>query len=122
MDRLARSVVYLNQIVGELVAKGVVVEFLHEHVTHDFYARPRDGTSPYVVHAARGATRNRISRRSGNLAYLVRPRGGAFVRVAGCPEGCVVGRLIRTVPGARPADVTKSIPRYSTSNLEHVAE
>ncbi len=33
MDRLARSVVDLNQIVGELVAKGVVVEFLTEHVT-----------------------------------------------------------------------------------------
>ena len=33
MDRLARSVVDLNQIVGELVAKGVVVEFLHERVT-----------------------------------------------------------------------------------------
>ncbi|PFG44898.1 DNA invertase Pin-like site-specific DNA recombinase [Georgenia soli] len=33
MDRLARSVVDLNQIVGELVAKGVVVEFLSERVT-----------------------------------------------------------------------------------------
>ena len=33
MDRLARSVVDLNQIVGELVAKGVVVEFVHERVT-----------------------------------------------------------------------------------------
>jgi len=33
MDRLARSVVDLNQIVSELVAKGVVVEFLTEHVT-----------------------------------------------------------------------------------------
>lgn len=33
MDRLARSVVDLNQIVGELVAKGVVVEFIHERVT-----------------------------------------------------------------------------------------
>ncbi|GAA3513933.1 recombinase family protein [Georgenia daeguensis] len=32
MDRLARSVVDLNQIVGELVAKGVVVEFLDERV------------------------------------------------------------------------------------------
>ena len=32
-DRLARSVVDLNQIVGELVAKGVVVEFLNERVT-----------------------------------------------------------------------------------------
>ena len=32
MDRLARSVVDLNQIVGELVAKGVVVEFVHERV------------------------------------------------------------------------------------------
>lgn len=30
MDRLARSVVDLNQIVGELVAKGVVVEFLSD--------------------------------------------------------------------------------------------
>lgn len=30
MDRLARSVVDLNQIVGELVAKGVVVEFIAE--------------------------------------------------------------------------------------------
>jgi len=33
MDRLARSVVDLNQIVGELVTKGVVVEFIHERVT-----------------------------------------------------------------------------------------
>lgn len=33
MDRLARSVVDLNQIVGELVIKGVVVEFLNERVT-----------------------------------------------------------------------------------------
>lgn len=33
MDRLARSVVDLNQIVGELVAKGVVVEFIHERAT-----------------------------------------------------------------------------------------
>jgi len=33
MDRLARSVVDLNQIVGELVVKGVVVEFLNERVT-----------------------------------------------------------------------------------------
>jgi len=33
MDRLARSVVDLNQIVSELIAKGVVVEFLTEHVT-----------------------------------------------------------------------------------------
>ena len=33
MDRLARSVVDLNQIVSELLAKGVVVEFLTEHVT-----------------------------------------------------------------------------------------
>jgi len=32
MDRLARSVVDLNQIVGELVTKGVVVEFIHERV------------------------------------------------------------------------------------------
>lgn len=32
MDRLARSVVDLNQIVGELVAKGVVVEFVTERV------------------------------------------------------------------------------------------
>ena len=32
MDRLARSVVDLNQIVGELTAKGVVVEFLTENV------------------------------------------------------------------------------------------
>jgi DNA invertase Pin-like site-specific DNA recombinase len=32
MDRLARSVVDLNQIVGELVVKGVVVEFLNERV------------------------------------------------------------------------------------------
>lgn len=33
MDRLARSVVDLNQIVGELVAEGVVVEFINERVT-----------------------------------------------------------------------------------------
>lgn len=33
MDRLARSVVDLNQIVGELVAKGVVVEFVTERVS-----------------------------------------------------------------------------------------
>ena len=33
MDRLARSVVDLNQIVGELIAKGVVVEFASERVT-----------------------------------------------------------------------------------------
>lgn len=33
MDRLARSVVDLNQIVAELVAKGVTVEFIHERVT-----------------------------------------------------------------------------------------
>jgi len=33
MDRLARSVVDLNQIVAELVAKDVVVEFLAERVT-----------------------------------------------------------------------------------------
>lgn len=33
MDRLARSVVDLNQIVGELVAKGVTVEFITERVT-----------------------------------------------------------------------------------------
>lgn len=32
-DRLARSVVDLNQIVGELVAKGVVVEFVTERVS-----------------------------------------------------------------------------------------
>ncbi len=32
MDRLARSVVDLNQTVGELVAKGVVVEFITERV------------------------------------------------------------------------------------------
>lgn len=33
MDRLARSVVDLNQIVGELIAKGVSVEFIAERVT-----------------------------------------------------------------------------------------
>lgn len=33
MDRLARSVLDLNQIVGELVAKGVVVEFVTERVS-----------------------------------------------------------------------------------------
>lgn len=33
MDRLARSVVDLNQIVSELVAKGVAVQFLAERVT-----------------------------------------------------------------------------------------
>lgn len=33
MDRLARSVVDLNQIVGELVANGVVVEFVAERVS-----------------------------------------------------------------------------------------
>ena len=33
MDRLARSVVDLNQIVGELIAKGVAVEFIAERVT-----------------------------------------------------------------------------------------
>ncbi|WP_448072073.1 recombinase family protein [Georgenia yuyongxinii] len=33
MDRLARSVVDLNQIVGELVTKGLVVEFVNERVT-----------------------------------------------------------------------------------------
>ncbi|THJ66566.1 recombinase family protein [Arthrobacter echini] len=33
MDRLARSVVDLNQIVGELTAKGVSVEFIAERVT-----------------------------------------------------------------------------------------
>ena len=33
MDRLARSVVDLNQIVGELTAKGVAVEFINERVT-----------------------------------------------------------------------------------------
>lgn len=33
MDRLARSVVDLNQIVGELAAKGVSVEFIAERVT-----------------------------------------------------------------------------------------
>ena len=33
MDRLARSVVDLNQVVAELVSKGVVVEFIHERVT-----------------------------------------------------------------------------------------
>ncbi|MFI7482453.1 recombinase family protein [Kocuria sp. M1R5S2] len=33
MDRLARSVVDLNQIVGELITKGVAVEFLTERVT-----------------------------------------------------------------------------------------
>lgn len=33
MDRLARSVVDLNQIVGELVAKGATVEFIAEHLT-----------------------------------------------------------------------------------------
>ena len=33
MDRLARSVVDLNQIVAELIAKGVVVEFITERVT-----------------------------------------------------------------------------------------
>ncbi|MBG6185275.1 DNA invertase Pin-like site-specific DNA recombinase [Arthrobacter sp. CAN_A214] len=32
MDRLARSVVDLNQIVGELTAKGVTVEFIAERV------------------------------------------------------------------------------------------
>lgn len=32
MDRLARTVVDLNQIVGELTAKGVVVEFLTENL------------------------------------------------------------------------------------------
>jgi DNA invertase Pin-like site-specific DNA recombinase len=32
MDRLARSVVDLNQIVGELIAKGVTVEFIAERV------------------------------------------------------------------------------------------
>lgn len=35
MDRLARSVVDLNQIVSELLAKGVVVEFLTEHVVFE---------------------------------------------------------------------------------------
>ncbi|MFJ6281290.1 recombinase family protein [Arthrobacter subterraneus] len=33
MDRLARSVVDLNQIVGELTSKGVAVEFINERVT-----------------------------------------------------------------------------------------
>jgi DNA invertase Pin-like site-specific DNA recombinase len=33
MDRLARSVVDLNQIVGELTTKGVAVEFISERVT-----------------------------------------------------------------------------------------
>lgn len=33
MDRLARSVVDLNQIVGELTTKGVAVEFINERVT-----------------------------------------------------------------------------------------
>ena len=33
MDRLARSVIDLNQIVGELTAKGVTVEFIAERVT-----------------------------------------------------------------------------------------
>ena len=33
MDRLARSVVDLNQIVKELTAKGVAVEFINERVT-----------------------------------------------------------------------------------------
>ncbi|WP_458117280.1 recombinase family protein [Arthrobacter sp. D2-10] len=33
MDRLARSVVDLNQIVGELTTKGVAVEFITERVT-----------------------------------------------------------------------------------------
>lgn len=33
MDRLARSVVDLNQIVEELIAKGVAVEFISERVT-----------------------------------------------------------------------------------------
>lgn len=33
MDRLARSVVDLNQIAGELVAKGVIVEFITERVS-----------------------------------------------------------------------------------------
>lgn len=39
MDRLARSVVDLNQIVGELIAKGVAVEFVTERVAF------RPGTS-----------------------------------------------------------------------------
>lgn len=43
MDRLARSVVDLNQIVGELVAKGVIVEFINERVTF----RP-GATDPFV--------------------------------------------------------------------------
>ena len=47
MDRLARSVVDLNQIVGELVAKGVVVEFLNERVT---FLVPSERTSVVGSH------------------------------------------------------------------------
>ena len=43
MDRMARSVVYLNQIVKELVAKGVVVAFLKEGISF----RPGD-SDPYA--------------------------------------------------------------------------
>ena len=39
MDRLARSVVDLNQIVGELITKGVAVEFIAERVTFSPGAR-----------------------------------------------------------------------------------
>jgi DNA invertase Pin-like site-specific DNA recombinase len=34
MDRLARSLVNLKQIVGEVTAKGVSVEFVHERATY----------------------------------------------------------------------------------------
>ena len=45
MDRLARSVVDLNQIVGELVTKGVIVEFINEQVTFRPAPRTRSRSS-----------------------------------------------------------------------------
>ena len=107
MDRLARSVVDLNQIVSELVDKGVAVEFIAERVT--FRPGAEDPFAEFQLNIMGSLPSSRaLSPRSARRTASERPRRGESIR--GAPARSPPSNSSKHVGRSLPASLKPASP------------
>ena len=97
MDRLARNLMNLQKMVGDLTSRGVIVEFHKEHLTFTSDTNPMSRLMLQIMGSVAEFERSLILERQregiSKAKQAGRPMGAQVVNESGgCGEGSVNGR------------------------------